>query len=776
MIESIDTETSKLKAEYYENKIEGLKNEFENENNKKNKEITELFEELDAENKSLKRDILAVQSELEEEKYKTQNIKETLYNINLINNNNQNESNITTNNMKNIKENTEKKLIELSASYNNNLKITQSSKASTIKFIKDILENQQQQSTVFSNIMSEFNKYIDKIEILLNENFSKEKFALIITEKYELAQEEVTFLKERIVQEKKNVIEKINSLALSNKAMHFNFMQDVLNEINTKQKNFYIEQFSIPLGNINQLLSESKSSEKRWQLKYEKLNKEFDELQNKYDMANNEKNKLLEKSANLFINTQKKDYDDLLINSQINKLVNEKNILIKENNLLVEENKGLNEQILNINNKIELELSTCNKNNEIIINQKNNMIESLNKKITELSSYNNQYSDKINESNTEIQNLKNKIQNLTDKEISYKNEIKELRKNPFIEFSSSNNIISPHFSNSDVDIEKFKILIQEKEFLENKLNILNNKYNSLVNDFNQINKQLNDSKQKISKLDLNNLDLNNKLSLSEKNQELYTAQKDLLNNIQNALKNIYQIHFGSNDTNDGENKDENLTELSILNEINKKLCLKNNNDNQQNNNINFNENFNYLEQNKNSQLYENLLLYLLNIKSLHKIELGQAITNCIENNTSTTLSNNIMNSTNNNSLLVNSKKNFDELKNEISENYSKFEERIKSSVSVDELEQLIYEIKKLYETIIDNIIQFFYNYKINVSANNILTFQMPLEKYDSLINNTNTNLGTVEISINNKIEEYKNQGNKIESALNILIQNINNFN
>ena len=70
---------------------------------------------------------------------------------------------------------------------------------------------------------------------------------------------------------------------------------------------------------------------------------------------------------------------------------------------------------------------------------------------------------------------------------------------------------------------------------------------------------------------------------------------------------------------------------------------------------------------------------------------------------------------------------------------------------------------------------FFYNNKVDLSVNNILTLQMPLDKYHQIINNTNSYLKTIETNVVNKISDYKGQGNKIENALNILIENVNNL-
>ena len=119
------------------------------------------------------------------------------------------------------------------------------------------------------------------------------------------------------------------------------------------------------------------------------------------------------------------------------------------------------------------------------------------------------------------------------------------------------------------------------------------------------------------------------------------------------------------------------------------------------------------------------------------------------------------------------KKYYDEFKYLLEDKYRKLEERIRQSITIGELEELLIEFKNLYEAVIENIIQSFYIYKSELSSNNILTIQIPLDKYHQIINNTNGNLISIEKSLNKKINEYKTQGETIESALSILIKNVN---
>ena len=181
----------------------------------------------------------------------------------------------------------------------------------------------------------------------------------------EFANEEIFFLKERIIQEKKNIIEKINDLSHMNVITHINFMEEISNEINSKRKNYFNEQFFMPFQNLHQLLLDYKDNEKELKNKIEKLQKDFDELKYKYEKVNEEKNNLLKNASNYIIDKENNKTNELYLNSLINKLRKEKEILENENNSLLRNNNELNEQIMSINNKIQYELSNAKKNNEI---------------------------------------------------------------------------------------------------------------------------------------------------------------------------------------------------------------------------------------------------------------------------------------------------------------------------------------------------------------------------------------------------------------------------
>ena len=780
-----EEESNSKSSNIYENKLENLKNEYELQAQKKNQELEELFEEMDEENKDLKKEIIQSQFELEEEKEKLKNIRNTLYNIN--NNNNiknknqeipeikNTETNETeynykylNNNIKIIKENNKKKISEITKNYNRNLTNFEQSKKMTDLNIKDILNKDDNIEIIYKNILEENKKYYDKIELLLNENYNKEKYSISLNQKYEISKEEIYFLKQRIFQEKLNVLNKINEINNINKITHFNMIQELQNELDIKKKNYYNDKFLIPLENINSILTNAKEKEKQLENKFYKLECENNILKNKLNILTKEKNELYNKTSNFIFNKEQMITEGLLYKSEINKLKNENKILTDENNNLLKNVKDLNNQISNIDNNIQFEMKKLKKDNENNINQKEKIINELNEKINNLMSEENNYNNKVNNLNEELNNMRKKISEADEKEINFQNEIIQLKKKVNENLIFYKNAEQKQSATEEINrslSQQLEYLQSEKANIENTSNILNNKYNDINQEYTKLKNELLETKKKNQDLELNIKNLKNKLSSMESNQELLQLQSDLLNNLQKNIRQIYQIHF-SNINLSNINKDENTSnELFMLKEINERLSVRMISNNQS---VNFNEDFSALEQSKNSQLYENILLYLVNLKSQNKIELGKLLNEKMNNS-------NNSGDTNYNSSSNFNKKYFDELKVLLEDKYKKFEQRIRNSITIGELEELLIETKNLYEAVIDSIIQGFYNYKTDLSANNILTIQIPLDKYHKIINNTNSNLINIEKSLTKRLNEYKNQGEKIESALSILLKSVNSI-
>ena len=742
MVESELESDSTRKNEYYQQKIERLTNDYENQNRQKNQELDEIFEELSLENDNLKKELLLTKEELEAEIEKNIDIKNSIYNFNYFTKQTSKDldeklgknksikeyytNSAFTDYIKTIKEEANKELSGLNSEQENNIKNFELMKASLenkIKNLHNLLKDDEKMNIYFNEILNEFNIFHNKYYSLLLENISNKKYNIIYSEKLGLAREEILFLKERIVIEKKLILEKINSLAHDNEFIHLNMIQEILNEINQKRKNYFNEKFYFSIKNINQSFLEYKEKEKELLNKNENLKKELEELKYKFNKVNDEKNQLMENAVNYTINKESIKNNETYLQSMINKIRKEKLILENENNSLLKNNSELQQQIMSINNQMKFEINKKSNDSLTIMKQKDIKIQELNKKLNTMIETNSKDKITINNLNEEIESLNNKIREYLNKENNYKSEILLLKKTLKESNYKSNTLGQINTTDSFNNVQTNQNIFSEKKTLRDKSDISNRN-----------NSRSNKEKSKIT-------------STEKSNSEEY--------NILNTIKKIYLNHF----SNDVDNNDE----MYMLKEINNKLNqLEKLNNNSIGNNkfiklkIIYNEDFEALERNKNSQLYENILIYLFHLKTQQQIEINKII---------------------NNYAIPSDKKNeklsqiFDKLKSELDEKCSKFEERMKNSVNVEEVEQLISEIKALYEIIIDYIIQSFYKYKRDL-VGNILTIQLPLDEYHKIINNNSANLANVENNIVNQMNEYKAQNVKIENALNLLKENV----
>ena len=754
MVESeMESDTTK-NNDYYQKKIERIKEEFENQNKQKNQELDEIFEEMNLENNNLKKELFLAREELEGEIEKNIDIKNSIYNFNYftkktndylkekIDKNKNIKENYATNSVfgdyiKSIKEETNEKLSGLNIEQDNyikNFELMRISLVNNLKNINNLVKDQENISNHFNKLFEEINIYNKKYNSLLSDNFSNKKYIIILEEKLGLAREEIIFLKERILKEKKLILEKINSMNKDNEITHINMIQEILNEIDLKRKNYFNEQFYFSIQNLQENFLEFKDKEKELINKNELLKKEIEELKYKYDKLNEEKNELMKNAVNYTINKESNKNNEIYLQSLVNKIRKEKAILENENNSLIKNNSLLNEQIITLNNKIKFDTLQTKKSNDILLNQKDSLIKELNKQLNTITETNSKDKNTLNNLNEEIETLNEKIKELSSKENNLLSEILFLKK----KLNETNNRSTTGQTNntnntleSGNSTQKIRNAKTEKRMIKDKL------------DYSYRNKE-------------NELDTPNKEGFKLTSKEKVNGTENILGTI---IKKIYLNHI----SNEMDNDDE----VFMLNEINSKLTQLENNSSNKNTidknqfikmKIIYNESFDNLEQHKNSQLYENILIYLFHLKSQQQIEINKIISNYIS---------------------PQDKKNkkilqtLDNLKNDLNEQYAKFKERLKYSVSIDEIEQLFAELKNSYEMIIDYIIQSFYKYKCDLTGN-ILTFQMPLDEYHRIINITAGNLANIDANIVSKINEYRGQGNKIESAINILIDNINN--
>ena len=212
--------------EFYIKKLEEQQKQYYIMASKKDKEIEEFFSQIEQENSSLKRELIQLKLELEEEKSKTQNMKETYFNINSFDESNPELDRIVFENIKYIKEENEKKLQEISDSYSNQLASSKKEYESLKHKIKTSLDSIDLRTSInLTDINDNVTSIIDvlgnKISSLIEDNFNKEKYVLMLNQKYDLATEENNFLKNKILQEKTLICEQIADLQKQTLNSHF---------------------------------------------------------------------------------------------------------------------------------------------------------------------------------------------------------------------------------------------------------------------------------------------------------------------------------------------------------------------------------------------------------------------------------------------------------------------------------------------------------------------------------------------------------------------------
>ena len=415
--------------EYYLKQIEEQKEYYERLSKKKNQEIEDLFSQIEKENQQLKREILQYKIELEEEKSNTQNMKETYFNINSFDESNPELDRIVYENIKYIKEKNDKKLNEITDLYkiqlNNAIKDSQSIR----KNIRLTIDNYDTKSSIDLNesIISCIQILENKINTLIEENFNKEKYSLLLNQKYELATEENNFLKNKIMQEKTNICEQVSQIQKQNIYSHFEIIQNLLNELNEQKHNYFNIKFNESFDELSNLLTESVEKNKVLSESNEKMKKLCEELNIKLSIITKEKDRLLEETKKTIVDCEINKTKDINVNAMKIKFEKEIDNLKIINQNLLNQITELKEQIDTNNANIEIQIKKVNNANNVLLNQKSSMITQLNNQLGLANTQLLESKSKINEQLELLSNYKKQNDCLQEKEKKSQIEIMELK-------------------------------------------------------------------------------------------------------------------------------------------------------------------------------------------------------------------------------------------------------------------------------------------------------------------------------------------------------------
>ena len=415
--------------EYYLKQIEEQKEYYERLSKKKNQEIEDLFSQIEKENQQLKREILQYKIELEEEKSNTQNMKETYFNINSFDESNPELDRIVYENIKYIKEKNDKKLNEITDLYkiqlNNAIKDSQSIR----KNIRLTIDNYDTKSSIDFNesIISCMQILENKINTLIEEYFNKEKYSLLLNQKYELATEENNFLKNKIMQEKTNICEQVSQIQKQNIYSHFEIIQNLLNELNEQKHNYFNIKFNESFDELSNLLTESVEKNKVLSESNEKMKKLCEELNIKLSIITKEKDRLLEETKKTIVDCEINKTKDINVNAMKIKFEKEIDNLKIINQNLLNQITELKEQIDTNNANIEIQIKKVNNANNVLLNQKSSIITQLNNQLGLANTQLLESKSKINEQLELLSNYKKQNDCLQEKEKKSQIEIMELK-------------------------------------------------------------------------------------------------------------------------------------------------------------------------------------------------------------------------------------------------------------------------------------------------------------------------------------------------------------
>ena len=498
-------------------------------------ELTEFVDKLIKENCALKKELIKKEIEIEKlrEMLKNASIKyfnletgnlnnldrlyfEKIRKINLENDYKLNQINIKYDNeLQQILDEHNKLINEIQ---NNNLK--NNNNINNINTNEDDITEKKQKE----NYISEENKleeYLERIKILEEEKFTSDKRYQLVQQKYEILLEENKMIKNKVKEEKENII----------------FMMEELQKENNLKKDEIVKEFKDKTNLITQnFISFSDNEKEKSNLVLENLLSEQKILNDKIEMLEEENAKLTEEN-NLLIEKTKSN-DEFMAQKEIEMLSIDnikqnfyKNLSNYEGEIeqLTKENLSLKKQLA----ELEARANALNLQNE-------NLEKSINSQINEINEQNSKIIEDLNSQVIQLEqekreiNIKYKLYNET--ESSMKIKIKDL--------NQKNNDLNREVSNLKYKNNEYEINIQSLKNQIEKMNQnfekIHQQYSNIDKDFPNNNNNKNLNKQYLENEEIKNLKENIKIleEENERNNKELTEAKQINMNLNHTLDNM----------------------------------------------------------------------------------------------------------------------------------------------------------------------------------------------------------------------------------------------
>ena len=505
--------------------------------NFKNDELTDFVDKLIKENCSMKKELIIKEIEIEKLKEMLKNASIKYFNLETGNLNNTDK--IYFDKIRKINLENDYKLNQINIKYENELQQILDEHNKLINEIQNTNnninnENKEKPNEKYNINNNKIEEYIQRIKILEEEKFTSEKRYQLVQQKYDILLEENKMIKNKIKEEKDNIIFIIEELKKENNLKKDEIIKEFKEKTNLITQNFI--SFSDNEKEKTNLVLESLLSEQK------ALNDKIENLEEENAKLSEENNLLIEKTKTNDEFMAQKEIEMLSIDNIKQNFYKSLSNYEKEIEDLTKMNLTLKKQLaefegkinaLNLKNEnleksINIQINEINEQNGKIINDLNTQVIQLEQQKRELNIKYKLYNENESSMKLKIKELdqKNKDLNREINNLKHKNNEQEMNIQTLKEQKEK---MSQKLLQQSSNLDKEYINSNNNLIMKNEEEIRNLKENNIILEktIENINQELNVMKQKNSNLNetINKMKLNFDIEIAKYQQKIDEYEK-----------------------------------------------------------------------------------------------------------------------------------------------------------------------------------------------------------------------------------------------------------
>ena len=519
--------------------------------NFKNDELTDFVDKLIKENCSMKKELIIKEIEIEKLKEMLKNASIKYFNLETGNLNNTDK--IYFDKIRKINLENDYKLNQINIKYENELQQILDEHNKLINEIQNTNnninnENKEKPNEKYNINNNKIEEYIQRIKILEEEKFTSEKRYQLVQQKYDILLEENKMIKNKIKEEKDNIIFIIEELKKENNLKKDEIIKEFKEKTNLITQNFI--SFSDNEKEKTNLVLESLLSEQK------ALNDKIENLEEENAKLSEENNLLIEKTKTNDEFMAQKEIEMLSIDNIKQNFYKSLSNYEKEIEDLTKMNLTLKKQLaefegkinaLNLKNEnleksINIQINEINEQNGKIINDLNSQVIQLEQQKRELNIKYKLYNENESSMKLKIKELdqKNKDLNREINNLKHKNNEQEMNIQTLKEQKEK---MSQKLLQQSSNLDKEYINSNNNLIMKNEEEIRNLKENNIILEktIENINQELNVMKQKNSNLNetINKMKLNFDIEIAKYQQKIDEYEKKEISSNNNYEEEIF---------------------------------------------------------------------------------------------------------------------------------------------------------------------------------------------------------------------------------------------